>query len=186
MKKKYTLVGIDEAGRGALAGPVVAASVIIDERYLPEEINDSKKVSKKNREIFYDIIINNAYTYNVGIVDSEEIDEINIHNATLNAMKKSYEPIEHNDYKVYIDGLFKPEIKGILIAIKHGDRLVPIISAASIIAKVSRDRIMQEIDSKFPLYNFKQHKGYPTKYHIEMIKKFGVCRYHRKTFKPIA
>ena len=186
MKKKYTIVGIDEAGRGPLAGPVVAASVVIDEKYLPKEIDDSKKVSEKNRNAFYEVIIKNAAEYGIGIVDSEEIDKINIHNATLEAMKRAYKNIKEDEYRVYIDGIFKPNINGKLVAIKHGDRIVPIISAASILAKVTRDRIMIQIDKEFPMYNFKQHKGYPTKHHIEMIYKHGICKYHRKSFKPIS
>tara|TARA_B110000261_G_scaffold99428_1_gene112164 strand:+ start:7 stop:573 length:567 start_codon:yes stop_codon:yes gene_type:complete len=186
MEKKYTIVGIDEAGRGPLAGPVVAASVIIDEKFLPEEINDSKKVSEKNRNIFYEIILKYASQYGVGIVSPLEIDEINIHNATLKAMKVSFDSIGAKNCKAYIDGLFTPFISSECVAIKHGDRLVPIISAASIIAKVTRDRIMLEIDREYPMYNFKQHKGYGTKYHIEMIKKYGICKYHRKTFRPIS
>ena len=186
MEKKYTIVGIDEAGRGPLAGPVVAASVIIDEKFLPKGINDSKKVSEKNRIFFYETILKNAFQFGVGIVSPLEIDKINIHNATLKAMKISFDNIGIKNCKAYIDGLFIPTISSKCIAIKHGDRLVPIISAASIIAKVTRDKIMLEIDREYPVYNFKQHKGYGTKYHIEMIKKHGICKYHRKTFRPIS
>ena len=100
-------------------------------------------------------------------------------------MKISYEKLNCKNPKIYIDGIYKPEIYGNAYTIKHGDRLLPIISAASIIAKVTRDKIMNEIDDEFPIYGFKNHKGYPTKYHIEMIKKYGICKYHRKTFKPI-
>jgi|TARA_B100001094_G_C18179794_1_gene800212 ribonuclease HII len=186
MEKKYTIVGIDEAGRGPLAGPVVAASVVIDEKYLPKEINDSKKVSEKNRNFLYEIIIKKASQYGVGIVYPRQIDEINIHNATLEAMKISYNNIDFENCRVYIDGIFKPSINSKeSFAIKHGDRLIPIISAASIIAKVTRDKIMLEIDKEFPQYNFKKHKGYPTKQHVEMINKYGICKYHRKSFKPI-
>ena len=185
MKKKYTIVGIDEAGRGPLAGPVVAASVIINEKELPEKINDSKKISEKNRQSYYEVIIDKAYQFGIGIVSPSEIDTINIHNATLKAMKISYEKLNCKDPKIYIDGIYKPDICGDSYAIKHGDRLVPIISAASILAKVTRDKIMMKIDEEFPMYDFKSHKGYPTKHHIEMIKKYGTCEYHRKTFKPI-
>ena len=186
MEKKYTIVGIDEAGRGPLAGPVVAASVVIEEKYLPKEINDSKKVSEKNRNLFYEIIIKEASQYGIGIVYPREIDEINIHNATLEAMKISYNNIDFENCRVYIDGIFKPNINSEeSFAIKHGDRLIPIISAASIIAKVTRDKIMLEIDKEFPEYNFKKHKGYPTKQHVEMINKYGICKHHRKSFKPI-
>ena len=185
MKKKYTIVGIDEAGRGPLAGPVVAASVIMDEEHFPNEINDSKKISEKKRDALYKIITKKASQYGIGLVEPHEIDKINIHNATLKAMKISYDSIRSENCMVYIDGIFKPDIKERSYAIKHGDQFVPIISAASIIAKVTRDKIMLEIDKEFPMYNFKKHKGYPTKHHIEMIKKHGICKYHRKTFEPI-
>ena len=185
MEKKYTIVGIDEAGRGPLAGPVVSASVLIEEKYLPHEINNKKKISEKNRKILYKEIVKNAIQYGIGIVSPKEIDKINIHNATLLSMKESYKKINCKTCKVYIDGIFTPNIRGNLCAIKHGDRLVPIISAASIIAKVTRDNIMLEIDKEFPEYDFKKHKGYPTKHHIDMIKKYGICKYHRKSFKPI-
>ena len=186
MKKKYTIVGIDEAGRGPLAGPVVAASVIIEEKYLSEKINDSKKINQDMRQMLYQEILQNAIKYSVGIVSSNEIDELNIHNATLKAMKISFDAIDCNDCKVYIDGLFAPNIDANCITIKHGDQLVPIISAAAIVAKVTRDKIMLEIDREYPEYDFKKHKGYPTKKHIEMIKKYGICKYHRRTFKPIS
>ena len=185
MTKKYKIVGIDEAGRGPLAGPVVAASVSIHEKFLPRKINDSKKISEKNREIMYEKIVENASSCGIGIVSADVIDKINIHKATLQAMKESYQELNCQNCMVYIDGIFKPEIIGNLNVIKHGDRLVPIISAASIIAKVTRDKIMLKIDKEFPMYNFRKHKGYPTKNHIQMIKKYGICNYHRKTFKPI-
>jgi ribonuclease HII len=185
MTKKYTIVGIDEAGRGPLAGPVVAAAVIIEEKHLPNKINDSKKVSERNRDLYYKIIIEKAWKYSFGIIQSEEIDNINIHEATLKAMQISHEKLNCSDTKTYVDGIFKPKIEGESFAIKHGDRFVPIISAASILAKVARDKIMLEIDKEFPSYDFKNNKGYPTKKHIEMIKKHGICKYHRKTFKPI-
>ena len=185
MAKKYKIVGIDEAGRGPLAGPVVAASVSIHEKFLPYKINDSKKISEKNREIMYEKIIENASSYGIGIVNADVIDKINIHKATLKAMKESYQELNCLNCMVYIDGIFKPDIMGNLNTIKHGDRIVPIISAASIIAKVTRDKIMLKIDKEFPMYDFRKHKGYPTKNHIQMIKKYGICKYHRKTFKPI-
>ena len=186
MEKKYTIVGIDEAGRGPLAGPVVAASIIIDEKLLPEDIDDSKKISEKKRKLLYKNLIKDASQLGIGIIGSEEIDKINIHNATLKAMKESFDKIICDECIIYIDGIHKPKIKEKSYAIKHGDRFVPVISAASIIAKVTRDKIMEEIDEEFPLYNFKKHKGYPTKQHIENIKKFGICKYHRKTFSPIS
>ena len=133
----------------------------------------------------FEKIIENAFNYGIGIVSADIIDKINIHKATLLAMKESYQELNYQNCMVYIDGIFKPDIIGNLNTIKHGDRIVPIISAASIIAKVTRDKIMLKIDKEFPMYNFRKHKGYPTKNHIEMIKKYGICKYHRKTFKPI-
>ncbi len=185
MKKKYTIVGIDEAGRGPLAGPVVAAAIIIDEKFLSYEIDDSKKINEKKRSLLYEILARDATKIGIGIVNSDEIDKMNIHNATLKAMQKSYDKIKCNNCMVYIDGIYKPDLIKNAYAIKHGDSFVPIISAASIIAKVTRDKIMLEIDKEFPVYNFKKHKGYPTKQHIEIIKKYGTCKYHRRTFKPI-
>ena len=185
MEKKYTIVGIDEAGRGPLAGPVVAASIIIEEKFLSYEIDDSKKINENKRSLLYEDLMKDASQIGIGIVNSDEIDKINIHNATLKAMQKSYDKINCNDCVVYIDGIHKPHLIEKAYAIKHGDSFVPAISAASIIAKVTRDKIMIEIDKEFPIYNFKKHKGYPTKEHIETIKKYGICKYHRKTFKPI-
>ncbi len=185
MTKKYTIVGIDEAGRGPLAGPVVAAAIIIEEKFLSQEVDDSKKINEKKRNLLYEILLRDAAQIGIGIVNPDEIDKINIHNATLKAMQNSYDKIKCNNCVVYIDGIHKPGLIENAYAIKHGDSFVPAISAASIIAKVTRDKIMYEIDKEFPIYNFKKHKGYPTKQHIEIIKKYGTCKYHRKTFKPI-
>ncbi len=186
MVKKYIIVGVDEAGRGPLAGPVVAAAVIIEEDLLPEYINDSKRLSRDKREKLYLIIKDKASECGVGIVSPKEIDMINIHNANLLAMKKACKGIKEDKKHIfYIDGIFSPKIKGIVKCVKHGDALIPAVSAASIIAKVTRDKIMEDIDKDYPMYNFKNNKGYPTKEHISCLEKYGPCEHHRKTFKPI-
>ena len=175
------VAGVDEVGRGCLAGPVIAAAVILRKK-IPG-LKDSKKLSKKKREELSLTIMQNSY-FSFGSSSPKEIDKINILQASLLAMKRAILNLSVEPGKILIDGIHKPKIKEKSYAIKHGDRFVPVISAASIIAKVTRDKIMEEIDEEFPLYNFKKHKGYPTKQHIENIKKFGICKYHRKTSSP--
>ena len=185
INNKKIIVGIDEAGRGPIAGPVVAGAVILPEGFSHSEITDAKKLSEKARDEYYDIIINRAVTWAVGIVSSKEIDEINILKATHKAMRLAIENLSVTPDFALVDGL---PVKGLPCeheAIVKGDALVPSISCASIIAKVTRDRIMIEEDEKYPLYGFKDHKGYGTKAHIEAIKKYGVCPIHRVTFEPI-
>ncbi len=184
MKNKI-IVGIDEAGRGPIAGPVVAGAVILPEGFSHPEITDSKKLSEKKREEFYDIIVNEALAWAVGMVSPKEIDEINILKATHKAMRLAIEALSIKPSFALVDGL---PVKGLPCeheAIVKGDALVPAISCASIIAKVTRDRIMVAEDEKYPEYGFKKHKGYGTKEHIEAIKKYGVCPIHRVTFEPI-
>ncbi|MBQ7257168.1 MAG: ribonuclease HII [Abditibacteriota bacterium] len=185
IKNYKIIVGIDEAGRGPIAGPVVAGAVILPEDFSNPEITDSKKLSEKKREEFYDIIVNEALAWAVGIVSPKEIDEINILKATHKAMRLAIEALSIKPDFALVDGL---PVKGLPCeheAVVKGDALVPAISCASIIAKVTRDRIMVEEDKKYPLYGFKGHKGYGTKAHIEAIKKYGVCPIHRVTFEPI-
>ena len=184
-KIQKIIVGIDEAGRGPIAGPVVAGAVILPEGFSHPEITDSKKLSEKKREEFYDIIVGEALAWAVGIVSPKEIDEINILKATHKAMRLAIEALSIKPDFALVDGL---PVKGLPCehkAIVKGDALVPSISCASIIAKVTRDRIMVEEDEKYPEYGFKDHKGYGTKAHIEAIKKYGVCPIHRVTFEPI-
>lgn len=179
---KY-IAGIDEAGRGPLAGPVVAAAVILPEGCLVEGVNDSKKLSEKKREKLYDDIVQNATAWGVGIVDNNVIDEINILNATRRAMHMAIEELKVKPDYILIDAEKKVDTNGIpYLPIIKGDALSISIGAASIIAKVTRDRMMREYDKIFPMYGFEKHKGYGTKAHVEAIKENGLCMIHRKSF----
>ena len=179
---KY-IAGIDEAGRGPLAGPVVAGAVILPKDCLLEGVNDSKKLSEKKREKLYDDIIENALAWGVGIVDHTVIDEINILNATRKAMKLALENLKVKPDYILIDAEKKVDTNNIpYLPIIKGDALSISIGAASIIAKVTRDRIMREYDKIFPMYGFEKHKGYGTKAHVEALKEYGPCMIHRKSF----
>jgi ribonuclease HII len=179
---KY-ICGIDEAGRGPLAGPVVVASVIMPKDSMIEYVNDSKKVSEKRREELYETIIKEAIAYGVGIVDENTIDEINILNATKEGVTASIKELKVKPDLIIVDAL-----KGIdtlqipYMSIIKGDAKCYSISAASIIAKVTRDRIMRKYDEIYPEYGFAKHKGYGTAMHIQKIKEIGSCPIHRKTF----
>lgn len=179
--------GTDEAGRGPLVGPVVASCVIFPKDYVNEEINDSKKLTEKKREKLYDIIMKDAIAVGIGIVSNKEIDEINILEASRKAMILAY---EEACKKIKIDVLLTDAMKIDSLDIKvepiiKGDQKSISIGAASIIAKVTRDRILYELDSKYPMYELKKHKGYPTKRHIELINKYGVTEDYRKTYGPV-
>lgn len=177
------VAGIDEAGRGPLAGPVVAAAVILPKHALIEGVNDSKKISEKKREKLYDDIINAAIAWGVGIVDNNVIDEINILNATRMAMHNAIEALKVKPEYILIDAEKKVDTNGIpFMPIIKGDALSISIAAASIVAKVTRDRMMREYDEIFPMYGFEKHKGYGTKMHTEAIKEYGMCMIHRKSF----
>lgn len=177
------IAGIDEAGRGPLAGPVVAAAVILPKDCLIEGVNDSKKISEKKREKLYDEIINNAVAWGVGIMDNNVIDEINILNATRKAMHTAIENLEVRPDYILIDAEKRVDTNGIpYTPIIKGDALSISIAAASIVAKVTRDRMMREYDEIFPMYGFEKHKGYGTKAHIEAIRENGLCMIHRHTF----
>ncbi len=179
---KY-IAGIDEAGRGPLAGPVVAAAVMLPEGCLIEGVNDSKKVSEKRREKLYDEIIASSIAWGVGIEDNNVIDEINILNATRRAMHKAIENMKMAPEYILIDAEKHVDTNNIpFLPIIKGDALSISIAAASIIAKVTRDRIMREYDKIFPIYGFEKHKGYGTKTHVEAIKKNGLCMIHRRSF----
>lgn len=176
------IAGMDEAGRGPLAGPVVAACVILPENCLIEGVNDSKKLSAEKREALYDVILEKAVSVGIGIVDERTIDEINILNAAKLAMKRAAEQVKPVPDLILIDALKIEEIDIPQMAIIKGDALSLSIAAASIIAKVTRDRLITEADSKYPAYGFKEHKGYGTPKHIEAIKKYGICPIHRISF----
>lgn len=187
-KEGYKFIaGTDEAGRGPLVGPVVAACVVLPKGYENEKINDSKKLTEKKREELYDIIMENALAVGVGIVSAKEIDEINIYEASRKAMIKAYNEASKKvkiDYLLTdampIDVLDIPVMK-----IIKGDQKSITIAASSIIAKVTRDRMLIELDKKYPMYGFKSHKGYPTKKHLEAIEKYGIFDEYRKTYNPI-
>lgn len=177
-----TICGIDEAGRGPLAGPVYACAVILPKGHIVEGVNDSKKLSEKKREILYDKIIDECLCWSIGIATEKEIDEINILQATFLAMKRAVYGLEIKPDLALIDGNKKPGLDIDEWDIVKGDAKSANISAASVIAKVSRDRFMLELAEKYPQYQFEKHKGYGTKLHYEMIEKYGVSPVHRKTF----
>ena len=178
-----TIAGIDEAGRGPLAGPVVVAAVIMPKDSMIEGINDSKKVSEKKRELLYEQIINEAISYSVGIIDQNEIDKINILNATKEGLTQAVRGLSVKPDEILVDALTKIDTTGIpYISIIKGDAKSYSIAAASIIAKVTRDRIMRQWDEIYPQYGFSKHKGYGTKMHIEAIKECGICPLHRISF----
>jgi ribonuclease HII len=178
---KY-LAGVDEAGRGPLAGPVVAAAVIFNKRKIIKGVNDSKQLSEKKREELYDKIISSALAYSVRIVGHDTIDEINILNASMLAMKQAVESLNIKPDLVLVDGnrIFESDIP--VIPIVKGDAKSFSIAAASILAKVTRDRLMKNLANQYPIYLWEQNKGYPTKKHREIIKNFGPSPLHRKTF----
>jgi len=179
----HYICGIDEAGRGPLAGPVVVGACIMPKDSMIEGVNDSKKVSEKKREKLYDEITENAIAWGVGIINQNEIDDINILNATKKGLTLSLQELSKKPDLILVDALEKIDTLGIPYeAIIKGDAKCYSISAASIIAKVTRDRIMREWDKVYPQYGFEKHKGYGTKMHIDAIKEYGICSLHRKTF----
>lgn len=182
-KEIQYICGIDEAGRGPLAGPVVVASVIMPRDSMIEGVNDSKKVSEKKREELYDSIIEEAVSYGVGIIDEKAIDEINILEATKKGLTTSLQELKVKPNLILVDALNKIDTLGIPYkSIIKGDALCYSISCASIIAKVTRDRIMRQWDEIYPMYGFEKHKGYGTALHIQAIKEHGLCPIHRKSF----
>lgn len=179
----YKLIcGVDEAGRGPLAGPVCAAAVILPEGHIIEGVNDSKKLSEKKRESLFDIIKEQALSYSIALVYQDVIDDINIREATKLAMKKAVEGLDITPDFVMVDGNFVPDIDIDSQYVIKGDAKSMSIAAASILAKVTRDRYMLEIAGKYPQYQFEKHKGYGTKLHYEMLDKYGESDIHRKSF----
>ncbi len=179
----YKIVcGIDEAGRGPLCGPVCAAACILPTGLVIEGLNDSKKLSEKKREALYDIITREALAYSVAFASVEEIDEINILEATLLAMRRSVEGLKIKPDFLLIDGNISRDFHIPARAVVKGDATSPSIAAASILAKVTRDRLCYELDREYPEYQIAKHKGYGTKVHTDMIKKYGISPIHRKSF----
>lgn len=176
------ICGIDEAGRGPLCGPVVAAAVILKKDDHIEGVNDSKKLSEKKRETLFETIKGRAVAYSVGIVDEATIDEINILEATRLAMKKAVDGLQVKPQYALVDAERKVPIDVPYMPIIKGDALSESIAAASIIAKVTRDHIVIELDKEYPEYNFAKNKGYGTKEHTDAIKKYGLCKAHRRSF----
>lgn len=180
------MAGVDEVGRGPLAGPVVAACVVLPRDFSVQEVNDSKKLTAKKRERLFDEIMQNGCQVGVGIVTEEVIDRLNILNASLQAMHQAVSQLERPPDFILVDGNLKiPGLSLPQMPVVKGDSLSLSIAAASIVAKVTRDRIMLEYHSKYPEFNFADHKGYATKTHIEALKTFGPCQIHRRSFKLV-
>lgn len=185
-KKGINLIGgIDEVGRGPLIGPVVAACVILPKNFELEGLTDSKKLSEKKRVLFDKIIREKAISIGIGEIDEKKIDEVNIYEATKLAMKQAVDNLDIKPEHLLIDAM--PLDIGIdSTSIIKGDSKSISIAAASVIAKVYRDNLLEQLDKKYPMYDLKNNKGYPTKKHIEAIEKYGICKYHRLSYGPVA
>lgn len=184
MLRGHVVCGVDEAGRGPWAGPVVAAAVVLEPKRIPKGLNDSKKLTAVNRDTLYDAIMSDAQV-GVGIVGADVIDAINILQATFLAMKQAVGQLTPAPTLALVDGNRAPPLSIRVQTIIGGDGAAISIAAASIIAKVTRDRIMHELDRDFPQYGFAAHKGYGTAFHAEALARFGPCPQHRKSFNPI-
>ena len=181
--KGYTAVcGVDEAGRGPLAGPVCAAAVILPEGVIIEGVNDSKKLTEKKREALFDVICSEALAYSIAFAEVDEIEDVNILNATMNTMKRAVEGLSVKADFAYIDGNRMPELDINGECIVKGDAKSMSVACASILAKVSRDRLMYKYAEEYPQYGFEKHKGYGTKLHTEAIQEHGPCPIHRISF----
>ena len=176
------ICGVDEAGRGPLAGPVCAAAVILPENTVIDGVNDSKKLSEKKREALFDVICETARSYSIAYASVEEIEELNILNATMLAMKRAVEGLDVKADFAMIDGNRTPDLEIESEFIIKGDAKSMSVACASILAKVSRDRLLYEYAKEYPQYGFEKHKGYGTKAHTEAIKEYGPCPYHRMSF----
>lgn len=184
--KGITLIaGVDEVGRGPLIGPVVAAAVILPKDFILEGLTDSKKLSEKKRELFYSIIKEKALSIGVGVIDEKRIDEINIYEATKEAMHMAINNLDIRPEHILIDAM-KLDLDIPTTSIIKGDFLSISISAASVIAKVERDHLMYVMDREYPMYDLKNNKGYGTKKHLEALKKYGITKYHRLSYKPVS
>ncbi|MEX1196996.1 MAG: ribonuclease HII [Pseudohongiellaceae bacterium] len=180
------IAGLDEAGRGPLAGDVVAAAVIPGPAFSLDAVNDSKKLTARQRKRLYHLIIRDAQCYAVGRASVAEIDHLNILRASLLAMQRALEGLSRQPDLVYVDGLHCPQTSVEAQAIPGGDGRIAAIAAASIIAKVERDRDMLLLEERYPGYGFARHKGYPTRAHIEALVRLGPCDVHRRSFGPVA
>ena len=177
------LCGVDEAGRGPLCGPVCCAAVVLKDDFCCDEINDSKKISEKKREKLFDIIIENCVSYSIVFVEPQVIDEINILNASLSGMKQAVKELNLTPDLVIVDGnKVPPEMETETKAVVKGDAKSLSIAAASILAKVSRDRYMEKLHEQYPQYRLDKHKGYPTKLHYELLAEYGIQDFYRKSF----
>ena len=179
------IAGVDEAGRGPLAGPVIAAAVILDEARPIDGLADSKILTARKREELFVLIKERALCWALGRAEVEEIDRLNILRASLLAMRRAVTALSLHPELVLVDGNQAPEVDYPVRAIVRGDATVPSISAASILAKVARDAEMHELDKRFPGYGFAQHKGYPTPAHFDALAKQGICAIHRRSFAPV-
>lgn len=178
------IVGTDEAGRGPMAGPLVAAAVILSDKFYLETLNDSKQISAKMREKLYDIIMKEAIEIQVEVISVEEVDRLNVYQASKQAMLSCIKKMKTKVDYILTDAM-KLDIDIPCLDIIKGDQKAACIAAASIIAKVTRDRLMIEIDKEYPQYGFSKHKGYVTKYHLEMLDKYGPSAVHRQSFEPV-
>ena len=183
--KRTFIAGVDEAGRGPLAGPVYAAAVILDPARPIAGLADSKKLSAKRREALFDVIQRDAKAWAIASASVEEIDTINILQASLLAMRRAVESLAPQPDNILVDGLHCPKVSMSARAIVKGDSKEPAISAASILAKVARDREMLKLHKKFPHYRFDAHKGYPTKSHVAALQAHGVSSVHRRSYAPV-
>ncbi|WP_226813628.1 ribonuclease HII [Candidatus Profftia lariciata] len=181
----HHIAGVDEVGRGALVGPVIAAAVILNPAHSIIGLTDSKKLSEIKRNVLYEKIIDNAISWSIGRAEPQEIDKLNIFYATMLAMQRAIWGLSIEPNFVLIDGNKKPQLSIASQAIVKGDIFVQEISAASIIAKVTRDREMITLDKQFPEYNFAKNKGYPTALHLQCLIHFGITKHHRYSFKPV-
>ncbi|HLD16308.1 MAG TPA: ribonuclease HII [Coxiellaceae bacterium] len=179
------IAGVDEAGRGPLVGPVIAAAVILNPHRSIPGIKDSKALNEKTRETLFEQILAHALSVGIGRAEPQEIDALNIHHATLLAMKRAVENLSLPPDEVWVDGKYLPRWSYTSRAIIQGDKTEVMISAASIIAKVTRDREMRILDTHFPGYGFAQHKGYPTSMHLEALKALGLTPHHRRSYRPV-
>lgn len=186
-QKNYTLIGgVDEVGRGPLVGPVVAACCVLPKDFYLEGLTDSKKLSEKKRNLFFEYIKKYAIAYGIGVVSPERIDEINIYNASKEAMIKAIKEVQKQiPLEIVLVDAMPLDLDIPSISIIHGDALSISIAAASVLAKVTRDQMMYELDEKYPMYGFGNHKGYPTKKHIEALEKYGLIDGYRRTYGPV-